>query len=195
MGYTAGQTLRASQLGPVPCTSATRPSSPHEGLLIVESDTGMEGIYSGGAWRYLVPTGEISTNGEYNQATTQSAANAAGTIVAFGTISTSTPLVTRGTSGAGHSFTLNRAGIWAVSYSVRTSSATGERHATINDAVGEAAAASFTGTGFAQLNVNLTRYFGSGTVLTCQLYQSTGGSITIQGSNGQTRLHLSWLHS
>jgi hypothetical protein len=55
MGYTAGQTLRASQLGPVPCTSATRPSSPHEGQLIVESDTGMDGDLlrrrRGATWR------------------------------------------------------------------------------------------------------------------------------------------------
>jgi hypothetical protein len=195
MGYTAGQILRASQLGPVPCTSATRPGDPHEGLLIVESDTGMTAIYSGSNWRYLAPTGEVNTSGEYNQSGTQSAANAAGTIVAWGNISTATPLVTRGTSGAGHSFTLNRAGVWTVSYSLRTDSGTGERHATINDAVGECAAASYTGTGVAQLNVNLTRYFSSGTVITCQLFQSTGATRTIQGSNGQTRLHISWIHS
>ncbi|MBL8926313.1 MAG: hypothetical protein JNM77_08740 [Pseudonocardia sp.] len=195
MGYTAGQKLRASQLGPVPCTSTTRPAGPHEGLLIVESDTGMTAIYSGSAWRYLAPTGAVSTHGEYNQSGTQSAANASGTRVAFGNESTSTPLVTRAADGAGHKFTLNRSGLWSVTLSLRTSSANGERHGSINDAVGEVAANSYTGNGFAQLNVALVRHFSAGAVLTCNLWQSTGGSINIEGSNGQTRLHIAWIHS
>lgn len=195
MGYTAGQTLRASQLGPVPCTSTTRPASPHSGQLIVESDTGMVAIYSGSAWRYLCPTGEVSTHGEYNPSGAQSIPNNSSTKLAFANESISTPLVTKTVSGVGHDFTLNRSGIWSVSVSMRMSSATGERHLSVADSAGDIAASNVIFAGVAQLNVALTRYFGSGSVINFLMYQSTGGALNTTGLFGQSRVHIAWLHS
>ena len=182
MSYTAGQRLRAYQLGPVPCTSATRPSSPTEGLEIVESDTGMVAIYSGGAWRYLYPTGEVSTHGEYNVSGAQSIPN-------------STPLVTKATSGVGHQFTLNRSGLWAITLSTGTASATGERTAAIRDSVGPMATGGVIGAGVAHCFVSLCRYLASGTVVTCSMFQSTGGAINTLTATGENRLHIAWVHS
>ena len=195
MGYTAGQILRASQLGPVPCTSATRPSNPHSGQLIVESDTGMVAIYSGSAWRYLCPTGEVSTQAEYNPSSTQSIPNTTSTNLAFGNESVASSLVTRATSGAGHKFTLNRAGVWAITLTVRTASGSGERFASINDTAGYVAACNVLGSGIAHLNVHLTRSFASGVEITPVLYQSTGGALSTSNGTGETRMHFAWLHS
>ena len=195
MSYTAGQRLRAYQLGPVPCTSATRPSSPTEGLEIVESDTGMVAIYSGGAWRYLYPTGEVSTHGEYNVSGAQSIPNSTVTTLAFATESTSTPLVTKATSGVGHQFTLNRSGLWAITLSTGTVSATGERTAAIRDGVGAMATGGVIGAGVAHCFVSLCRYLASGTVVTCSMFQSTGGAINTLTATGENRLHIAWVHS
>lgn len=195
MAYTAGQILRASQLGPVPCTSATRPASPHSGQLIVESDTGMVAIYSGSAWRYLAPTGEVSTHGEWNVTGTQSLSNGSNTILSFATESTSTPLVTRAVSGTGHQFTLNRAGHWAITLNAGTASATGERTASINDTVGAVASQNVLNAGVCHNNVVLIRNFPSGTVLTMKMFQSTGGAINTLAGTGETRLHIAWIHS
>jgi len=195
MGYTAGQVLRASQLGPTPCTSTTRPASPHEGLLIRESDTGMLAIYSGSALRYLCPTGEVSTQAEYNPSGTQSIPNTTSTEIAFANESVSTALVTRSTAGAGHQFTLNRAGLWSFSLIVRTASGTGERHVSLNDTAGYVAAANVLGTGPAHIDVSIIRYFASGVVITPKIYQATGGALSTAAGTGETRMHVAWLHS
>lgn len=36
----------------IQCTSSTRPSSPHEGMVIAETNTGRYAVYTGSAWQY-----------------------------------------------------------------------------------------------------------------------------------------------
>lgn len=196
MGYLAGQILRASQMGGVTsCTSATRPSTPSEGQIIVESDTGMVAIYSGANWRYLAPTGEVSTHAEYNSTVAQSIPNSADTKIAFATDSTTTALVTKTASAPGHTFTLNRAGTWAITLTTGTASATGQRTASIRDAVAAVAAGGQLGTGVANCFCSLTRYFASGSVIWPSMFQSTGGAVNTLSGTGENRLHIAWLHS
>jgi hypothetical protein len=125
----------------------------------------------------------------------QAIANITSTPLAFATESTSTPLVTRSTSGVGHKFTLNRAGTWACTLIVRTASGAGERFVSLNDVSGYVAAGNVLGTGAAHITVALTRYFASGVVLTPNIYQSTGASLNTAAGIGETRLHMAWLHS
>lgn len=54
MAYTAGQKLRASQMSTFACTSATRPAG-HSGQTIYETDTGRILVYTGSAWRSILP--------------------------------------------------------------------------------------------------------------------------------------------
>lgn len=46
-----GNAMRDSTV--IVCTSSTRPSGPHEGMTIVETDTNRMAIYSGSAWVYV----------------------------------------------------------------------------------------------------------------------------------------------
>lgn len=42
--------------GAVPCTSSRRPLSPHEGMIIDETDTGRVAVYRSGSWRTVAET-------------------------------------------------------------------------------------------------------------------------------------------
>lgn len=45
----------------IQCTSSTRPSSPHEGMVIVETDTDILRIYTGSAWVDVSDYGQFET--------------------------------------------------------------------------------------------------------------------------------------
>ncbi len=205
MTWVAGQKIRASQMPGYVCTSSTRPAG-HSGQIIYETDTGMTAIYTGSAWRYLAPTGEIASDAQYQAASDQTIASGSDTLVAFGTTKLSSPLVTRGTSGAGHYFRLNRAGRWAINTTVRwgNSASGGERFNSIRYAAANIAsqgilkAASSSpitfnlsvlvrvttaaaGTSSADVDINAFQFAGSNQVL-----EAVDGS-------AWGRINLSWL--
>lgn len=194
MSFTAGQILRASQLGPVPCTSTTRPSAPHEGQLIAESDTGMIAIWRTAAWRYVASTGEVSTAAEYNQAANQPLTASTNTTVTFGTANYTAAIVTKGLSATtpGDAFTLNRAGLWSISTTMRlTAPATGEGLfcAIRSNAVNIASANSPRTAG-----ITAVRSFNSGDVIDVLVFTTTA-SLSTEANNGSGwgRINLSWM--
>lgn len=56
-GKVSDQRTYIGGLGPTLCTSTTRPSNPHAGPQIYESDTGETRFYDGTAWRFIADTG------------------------------------------------------------------------------------------------------------------------------------------
>jgi len=184
-----------------PCTSSTRPTSVSSGFMIYETDTGMTAIYDGSEWRYLAATGEVGSDAEYVAASAQSIPHgiATNTVVAFGTAVTSSPLVTRATSGAGHVFTLNRAGRWSLTTTIRFADATTARelYAGILNATTTPYGANGMGTSVnvpTTLNVAVTRRFAQGDQVTVQVAQSSGAPLALDpGFPGWVRLNLSWI--
>lgn len=200
MAYTAGQKLRASAMSVYVCTSSTRPAG-HSGQLIYETDTGMYAAYDGSTWRYLAPdgTGSVRTDVQFNASVAQSIPNSTYTIIAFGTDNLTSSLVTKATNGAGHQFTLNRAGVWSAQCTLRYvgSANARETYGELNGTPGVLAAASQ----LTNINVpttihfGVTKWFAAGTVLYVRGIQSSGGNLNTDPTAGWTRLNLAWLHS
>lgn len=72
--------------------------------------------------------GQSSTSAQYQTNADQSIANNTAVELLYNTANRTSTLVTRATSGSGHSFTLERAGLWAISVTEQFSAnATGER--------------------------------------------------------------------
>lgn len=76
--FTSGAVLTAAEINTylmqqsvIVCTSATRPSSPVEGMRIAETDTDLEYIYTGSAWIQVGNFGAFTT---YTPTLTQSGA-------------------------------------------------------------------------------------------------------------------------
>lgn len=205
MTFVAGQKVRASQMPGYTCTSSTRPTG-HSGQIIYETDTGMTAIYTASGWRYLAPTGEILSDAEFNAASNQAVANTTQPIVAFGTTNQASPLVVRGTSGAGHYFRLQRAGRWIVTASIRwgSSASGGERYnLLLVGGVGRASqGASTTGTPVTHNLTSVVRIaVGAQNTAAADVhieaYQaSTGGvsqNLEFNNTTGWNRINLSWI--
>lgn len=205
MAFTAGQKVRASQMSVHVCTSSTRPTG-HSGQMIYETDTGMTAIYSGSAWYYLTPTGEIASDGQYNSASDQSIPNTTDTLIAFGTNNLTTSLVTKTASGSGHLFRLNRAGRWAISTTIRwtSSAAAGERFHAIRIAGSNIASSGVlkaASSAPVTFNLSVLHRLSSADAGTSAAdvdvtaYQSSGASATLESNNGGGwgRLSISWL--
>lgn len=200
MSYAAGQKLRASQMSTYVCTSSTRPAG-HSGQIIYETDTGMTAIYDGSTWRYLVPDGtsSVRTDVEYNASAAQGIPNSTNTILAFGTNSLISSLVTKATNGAGHQFTLNRAGLWSITCTLRYVGSVNARetYIDINGTYGVLAAQStVTNVNVATTqNVSVVKAFPAGTVIYVRGFQSSGGTLNTDPTAGWSRLNLAWIHS
>lgn len=118
-----------------PCTSSTRPSGVAEGFQIRESDTGNVMVWTGSAWAQV--SGAVAGGGggggggstpavgtvsaTYAATNAQPISSGADVVVAFGVAQVTDSAVTRNTSGAGHSFTLNQSRLWIVTATVRFS--------------------------------------------------------------------------
>lgn len=123
----------------IPCTSTDRPTSPPVGMMIRETDTGLWLGWSGSAWEPLAAGAATGGDGpaaglgeaQYSASGPQSIASSDSTlrVVAFGREDIASPDVERTVSGAGHAFTLQRGGRWAIDVTIRwaTSGADGER--------------------------------------------------------------------
>lgn len=118
MSYTAGQKLRASQMGGMyVCTSSTRPPG-HTGQLIYETDTGRAMFYDGSGWKNFQALETVSHEAAYTQTVAQTIPATTDRPLNFNNAVTTSPDVTRGTSTGGAianaKFTLNRSGIWSI---------------------------------------------------------------------------------
>jgi len=205
MTWVAGQKVRASAMPGYVCTSGTRPSG-HSGQIIYETDTGMTAIYTGSAWRYLVPTGEIASDAQYQAASDQTISSGSDTLAAFGTTKLSSTLVTRNTSGAGHAFRLNRAGRWAINTTVRweNSASGGERFNSImyagsnvaSQGILKAASSSPITFNLSVLVRVTTAAAGTSSAdVAINAYQFAGSNQVLEADDGSAwgRINLSWL--
>lgn len=103
------------------CTSTTRPTGVPSGFMIRETDTGSVLVYTGSTWAAVGSSGggggggsDPAVEGQWKASAAQSLANGADTVLAFGTTETSSSVVLRATSGAGHKFTLLESGCFAI---------------------------------------------------------------------------------
>jgi hypothetical protein len=204
MTFTAGQKARASQMPGYVCTSGTRPTG-HSGQIIYETDTGMTAIYTGSAWYYLAPTGEIASDAEYQANATQTISTGANTFAAFGQNNFTSPLVTKGVTGAGHYFRLVRAGRWAISCTIRwASAATGERYSSLRCGGTRTLASqgsALSGTNAVTQNTSVLKRISAAEANTSAadvdvlVFQNSGGNRDLEFSdtNGYGRINFAWL--
>ncbi|MFR9804619.1 hypothetical protein ACL02T_20385 [Pseudonocardia sp. RS010] len=135
---------------------------------------------------------------QFNMAVDQSAAHATVVPVLFGTTVVSSTLVTKGTSGSGSTFTLNRAGVWTASATIRYqsggSSAFSSVYCTLNGT--QIVSQAVTTSSILVLHVALTFRANLNDVLTINVYHERGSSVTIKADNTNAlgRLNLAWLH-
>lgn len=153
------------------------------------------------AWLPWMPgpagtTAATRHEGAYAASVAQAITNGLNTPVAFATTSVDTALVTKATSGVGHSFTLTRAGIWAIEATVRYASVAvgGERYAEIvvGSTVLQAQGANAAGnTSPITLNVGVEERLASGSVMTVRTFQGTGSSQNLDAA--WTRVTFTWI--
>lgn len=187
-----------------PVTSSTRPSSPTDGTLIVETDTGACLVAIGGTWYYLTSTTGGSGTGEatYSASTAQSIPNATDTVVAFGTDNATSSAVTKLAHGTGHKFRLNQGGVWSMVATIRyaTTTATGERSAEFRTTSGVV----LPGDGDAPTTGNpatlcfmVQQRFEANTEIYVNAWQGTGGSRLLEPFEGGARVRVNfvWLRS
>lgn len=173
------------------CTSATRPAAPASGRLIYETDTGLVLLYSAG-WKVIGSSDAISTGARYFSTAAQSIG--ANTRVAFPSTDYTSILVSRTASGTGHTFTLNRAGRWAFSTTVRLVPSTFEGYCAIQvGGVVMAATGAGSGNVAHTLNVNTIRRLPAGSVI--DVISFTGGSArnTAPAAGEWQNIALEWL--
>lgn len=150
----------------------------------------------------LVPQGDVGTYAEYNTASNQSFTSGTQAVVLFGTTNLTSTLVTRATDGAGHRFTLGRAGLWVISATIRwVSDSGGERYSTITSSDGGVASQSdilAAGTTAAVTsNLSICRYFNLSAWVRVECYQNAGGNRSLESNNasGWGRINLAWIHA
>jgi hypothetical protein len=143
----------------------------------------------------------LSVDAKYSAASNQSIPTSTDTVIAYGTANRTSTLVTRAVSGAGHSFTLNRAGLWAVTATTRygSTAASGEWYHAIVAAGAIEAAQGHIGPAIAgsrTINASVTTYFPAGSIVTVNAWQSSGGAVnTDAGNPGWVSVHLAWITS
>lgn len=185
-----------------PCTSSSRPSGISEGFLIRESDTGNVMVWTGSAWAQIAGAvtggggggggGGTTTIGTvsatYAATSAQSISAGSDVIVAFGVAQTTDSSVTRGTSGAGHSFTLNQTRLWTISATLRfaqngTGGRTFELRAGTTVLAKEGADAPVNTPYTA--NLSCTRVLPSGTLITAVARHNSSSSLALEPNSGQ----------
>lgn len=185
-----------------PCTSSTRPSSPPEGLIIRESDTGAVYIASDSGQWIPIGTGASGSGStsaaRYSASTNQSVPHNVDVAILFGSADRTSPEVTRvsyrpdNSQPYGHGFTLNVSGIWTLSTTVRfaTSDRDGERYIGIHDA---STSHPLCGSGWRfevglggtqTLNAHVTQWFDAGSMVYVHCHQRTGGARTLERGPG-----------
>lgn len=205
MAFVAGQKLRASQLSTYVCTSSTRPAG-HSGQIIYETDTGLLAVYTGSAWAYFAATGEIASDAKFQGSGTQSVATSSDVPVSFGSTVLSSAYVTRGTTGAGHYFRINRPGRYIITATCRyqPDAAGGERYigllrsgTAVYAAAGVPKPSATNGpTTLVVATIARVTSAEAGTPAAdfhVAAWQSSGGSLTLDGTAGWRTIYFTWL--
>jgi hypothetical protein len=108
-------------------TATSQIVAPFDGQIIFNNTDDLIYRYNGSAWVGVVATGDTLHECRYYQNTGQSIPNAADTVITYETTAYTTADVTKGASH--DTFTINRAGLWAISVGFRIGSGTsGERY-------------------------------------------------------------------
>jgi hypothetical protein len=139
-------------------------------------------------------------DGQYRAASNQTLSNNADTVLAFATTETSSPVVTRATSGVGHKFTLSQTGLYCVTATVRfAAGAAGSRFIELRNAAQNTryvAAGDEGGPSAATRTFSITRGFSAGQDFVVTATQSSGGNLSTQYqgtsiTDGFVRLNIS----
>lgn len=139
-----------------------------------------------------------STSGRYYSNINQWTNNQANDIAWFGLSVRTTPLITWATYGAGHKFTLNRAGIWNVTATIRIppGNTFGEGYVgvQVNGGIATADGGPFSAI-TKTFNLSYTDYVNVGDEISISIFQSSGQSLLTQaGGGGWQNISLTWLH-
>lgn len=141
------------------------------------------------------------TDAEYQMSSNQTISASTNTIVSLGTTNKACSLVTRSTDGAGHRFTLSRAGVWLVDATIRWVSGTGgERYVACdwneNGQVASSSCILGTFTGPVTHHLTVCRYFAASDYFRFTVFQSSTGNRTLLADNGGAwgRVYLAWVH-
>lgn len=142
--------------------------------------------------------GQLSSTAQYQQSSNMTIATASSTFVSFAQANVTTSMVTRNASGAGHTFTLNKAGIWIITASVRFDPlATNSRQAWIQLGGGRLNSASQAGSASAPSTMPLAtcQWFDAGSVVAIAVYQDSGGNATLLAgvSTAEGRVDLAYI--
>lgn len=178
------------------CTSGAQPTSVQAGQIIFETDTGLFARWDGSVWRYFASDGTVSTIYRASAASGQAISVSTDTIVAFGTDNKTTPLVTKGTSGSGNKFTINKAGMWMITATVRWPSATsGQIYTAL-----QLNAGSIIGDGGPAASnpvthsLSLVQDLAVNDTIQLDVFQSSAGSMTLDTTASGVHINLAWIH-
>jgi hypothetical protein len=203
MSYTAGQRVRASQMGGMyVCTSSTRPDG-HIGQLIYETDTGRAMMYSGTGWINFQALETVAHEWAATQTIAQSIPTVTDRPLAFNNVITTTPDVTQGTSTAGAiaqgKITINRAGIWSIEAGIRWSVAVSGSQYGIwisSDGGTSRFANQFSnqgGTAAFDQSASIMSRFASGSTFVVNAWQNSAGAVNTGILNGAVYLRATWI--
>lgn len=127
--------------------------------------------------------GQLSSTAQYQQTSNMTIPTASNTFVSFSQNNRTTSMVTKQASGSGHTFTLNKSGLWAITASVRFDpAATNSRQAWIEGPGGaryNTASMPASNTAPSTLVLGTCQWFDSGTVVAITVYQDSGGNVTL----------------
>lgn len=142
--------------------------------------------------------GQLSTTAQYQATVDQTIANNGQVFVAFGQANITSSLVTRGTSGAGHTFTVNASGLWWLSTTVRFAAlATNSREAWMEGPVGRICSSSQAGSSGSPSTIQLSAliWADSGSAFAVGVFQNSGGSATLSfdTTNALGRIDIAYI--
>lgn len=177
-------------------TATSQILAPYEGQIVFNNTDDMLYRRTSGVWVAFAACGDTLHEGRYYQNTGQSIPNTTDTVLTFETTAYTTADVTR---GAGFdTFTVNRAGLWAINAGYRIGSGTaGERHLFIalnGTAVGNRLAGDTAETGLTcSLACSVDARLSVNDVIRAGYFQSSGASRTGAVSGQSSFIALTWL--
>lgn len=127
--------------------------------------------------------GQLSSTAQYQQTSNMTIPTSSNQFVSFAQNNRTTAFVTKQTSGSGHTFTLNKSGLWAITASVRFDPAgTNSRQAWIEGPGGfryNTAAMPASATSPSTMPLATCQWFDSGTTIAVTVFQDSGGNVTL----------------
>ncbi len=142
--------------------------------------------------------GQLTTTAQYQATANQTISTSSSTFVAFAGSTITTSLVTRTVNGAGHTFTLNSSGLWAITATLRYSAqATGYREVWLQGPIGHICGSSqpASASSPATMILSICQWLDAGTGIAVATFQDAGSNATLLGdtSNAYGRIDLACL--